>query len=299
MFNTYQITGIQITGRPVNETLQAVSENHALSIIYNKYGKLADLGVSKISFLDAPFENMLEVKKYYNRSNYEDSDILEMLIQLKAKEGNQAHYEAVKEHFTPILNAAVSDYRYNDLSAADKEDFKDKLMYDIINEFTEKFSADRGRLLSFIKLKVRDRMSVYYDRKVNVNSNNKEKKRSRSEAVREYIEISTLPPQDEDIEAARLSLISTIQLIGNMDLKGIPRKRIEDTHERIVDLRLDYLLNLKRQREVYTLAYGPNRFKQRDIAELLNITQPTVSLNLKRAKRNIWVKIMKINLEAE
>lgn len=77
-------------------------------------------------------------------------------------------------------------------------------------EFSEKFSADRGRLLSFMKLKVRDRMSVYYDRKVNVNSNNKEKKRSRSEAVREYIETSTLPPQDEDIEAARLSLISTI-----------------------------------------------------------------------------------------
>lgn len=67
MLNTYQITGLQMTGRRVNETLQAVSENHALSIIYNKYGKLADLGVSKISFLDAPVENMLEVKKYYNR----------------------------------------------------------------------------------------------------------------------------------------------------------------------------------------------------------------------------------------
>lgn len=122
-----------MTGRRVNETLQAVSENHALSIIYNKYGKLTDLGVSKISFQDAPVENTLEVKKYYNRSNYEDSDILEMLIQLKANEGNQAHYEAVKEHFTSILNAAVSDYRYNDLSAVDKEEFKDKLMYDIIN----------------------------------------------------------------------------------------------------------------------------------------------------------------------
>lgn len=288
-----------MTGRRVNEVVQAISEKHALSIIHDKYGKLFGLEISKISFLDSPVENIPEVKNYYTSSQYEDSGILEMLIRLKANKGSQVDYMAVTEHFTPILNAAVGNYRYNDLSTAEQGDFKIQLVYDIINEFAPKFSADRGKLLQFMKMKVRDRMNVYYNRKVNVNSNNKEKKRSRSEVIREYNEFSNLPRQDEDVEAARLSLISNIQRIGNTELTGIPRKVIEDTHERIVDLELHYLLNLKKQREVYALAYGPNRFKQLDIAERLSIKQPTVSVTLKRAKNNIWKKILKINLEAE
>ncbi|MEX3617771.1 hypothetical protein [Paenibacillus glucanolyticus] len=299
MLNKYQIVGLDKTGRRVNETVEAMSEKHALSIIYDRYGKLTELDISQISFLVASVGNILEVQKFYKSSPYADSEIIEMMIRIKADQGSQDDYMAVKEHFSPIINAAVKDYRYRDLSDVEQEDYKEQLTRDIISEFAPKFSADRGQLLSYIKLKVRDRMYKYYDRKINVNSNNREKKRLRTEAIKEYYELSFLPQQDIDLDIAQANLVRAIQRIGNMDLKEISRKLIEDTHERIVELGMHHLLDFEQQRNVYTLAYGQNRLKQRDIAERLNTSQPNVSITLNRAKKNIWEKIIKINLEAK
>lgn len=299
MLNNYNISGYNAMNRRVNESVQALNEKHALSMIHQNHGELTVLDISQTSFLDKPIEVIPEVKKYYTPSRYQDNEIIDMLDAIRTDQGSQSDYKAVKEHFTPILTAAVEDYRYNDLTATEQEDYKELLLLDIVNEFGPKFSAQRGRLLSFMKLKIRDRMHIYYNRRTNVNSNNKEKRRPRSEALKEYFETSNLPPQDIDLDEARMNLARVIQQIGDTKFTGVPRRVIEDMHERIVDLELHHLLNLKKQKHVYALAYGPKRLKQRDIAVLLNTSQPNVSVTLKRAKKNIWKKIMKLNVQAD
>jgi len=127
-----------------------------------------------------------------------------------------------------------------------------------------------------------------------VNANNKKKKRARSTVLAEYAE-AVIYVQKIDQDDARVNLIRIIQQIGDRDLSNLPRSRIEEIHERSFELQLHEHLRSKRQKEIYDLAYGPQKLKQKKTSLLLNTSQRSLITISRRAKSNVWKGILEIN----
>lgn len=293
MLYKYNVTGKNSSGKRIKETLHALDDSHALRQIYSKHGKLRDLDMSTSSELQEPIPEIKQSKKYFSSSGYSDDEIVAMMELINAHQGSLDHHAAVRAHFNPILSAAV--LRYPDLTSSERDQYKEDLLNEIIQHIAPKFESNRGYLLSFVKMKIEDRIQKKYDRQKNVNANNKKKKRARSNVLAEYVE-TIIHAQKVDQEDARVNLIRIIQLIGDHDLSTLPRSRIEEVHERIFEFQLHEQLT-RRQKEIYGLTYGPKRLKQIEISQLLNTSQPCVSTTLRRAKSNVWKNILKINVE--
>ncbi|TKJ83712.1 hypothetical protein PaeCFBP13512_22550 [Paenibacillus sp. CFBP13512] len=298
MLNNYSIQGRASNGMRITETIEASNEKHALSLIHEKYGRLTKLDISMVTELQEPLEEIEQTKKYYSSSQYEDKEIIAMIEKINTNQASSDYYIAIKAHFSPILNNVVANSNYNDLSRSEKEQYQLDLLNNIIRRFVPKFSSHRGQFLSFIKMKVKDDMQKMYDRQKNVNSNNRQQMRSRFEVMKEYAEANMLV-ENIDLDTQQHNLIHTIQKLGKYDeVENIQKYRriVEETHERIHQLGLHVRLKKKRQKEIYILYYGPKQLKQKEIAKLLNITQPNVSITLRRAKSNIWASILEINI---
>lgn len=283
----------------IKELVEASNEKHALSLVHQKYGRLTKLDISIITELREPLEEIERTRQYFSSSGYNDEDIIEMIKKINSNEGSQEYYSAIEAHFSPILNSTLANYRYSDLTQSEKDHYKFELLKNIIKRFVPKFSPNEGRLLSFIKMKVNDSMATMYKRQKYVNSNSKKNTRLRSEVMTDYAETQT-HIEDIDLDIQQLNLIRIIKKIGKyneVDNIQKQRRKVEETHEHIYQLGLHEYLTKKKQKEIYILYYGPKQLKQKEIAKLLNVTQPNVSITLRRAKKNIWDSIFKKNID--
>ncbi|GIP49004.1 hypothetical protein J53TS2_25950 [Paenibacillus sp. J53TS2] len=274
-------------------SVEAINESHALSQAYSQYGKLRQYQIMKIDVLQEPYDLEQAPKHFFPKLQYSDEEILQMIERINMNQGSFEEYKAVKEHFDPIIKGAVNSPTL-DLSIDEREEIVDHILIDILKEFSYSFSPDRGRLLSYIKMKVRDRVKVYQERLKYVNASNRKSRRLRSIVLKEHFDELSRPEINLDDDLERAKVISTIQVIPEDAFRKVPRKFKEDLFERIAELGIhNELLRSERQKAIFNLAYGPKRLKQIEIAANLKITQGTVSVNMKRAKENILKKIKK------
>lgn len=295
----YFITGTTLEGRKIAVSVEANNESHALSQIYNQYGKLQPYQIMKLNILEEPYISEQAPKHFFPKMLHNDEEILKMIERINMNQGSFDELEAVREHFDPIIKGAVNSPALV-LSIDESEEIVDRLFIDILKEFSSTFSPDRGRLLSYIKMKVRDRALVYHDRLKYVNANNKKNRRLRSSLLKEHFDELCRQEDNLDNDVARVKVISTIQAISEDVFRRVPRKFKEDLYERITELGIhDELLRSERQKAIFNLAYGPQRLKQLEIAAKLEITQGTVSITMRRAKENILKKIRNINVGAD
>ncbi|MEN1990270.1 hypothetical protein [Paenibacillus hubeiensis] len=293
----YNIQGNTVEGSKVNEDVEADNAALALSQIHSRYGMLRrPYQIVKRDVLKGPYGSAQKPKRSYPILKHSDEEILQMIDRIKTNQSSSDELHAVKEHFEPIINAAVNSPSLL-LSEDERQEIADQISQDILMEFSISFSPYRGRLLSYIKMKVRSRVDVYYKRLKYVNANDKKKRRFRSTVLKEHYDEISRQPDHLDDETARLGLISTIQSISEETFNEVARKAKEDVYERIAELGFHDLLRSKRQKLIFNLTYGPERLKQIEIATKLRITQGTVSVNLKRAKENVLKKIREINLD--
>lgn len=295
----YNIQGSTLEGFKVYEYVEADNKSHALSQIHSRYGMLRrSYQVIKHEVLKEPYDFGQELEQLYPNLKRDDEEILQMIERIKTNQSNFKELNAVKEHFEPIVKAAINSPTLA-LSEDDRDNIADRIFNDILIEFSSSFLSHRGRLLSYIKMKVRSRVFLYYLRLKYVNANDKQKRRPRSIVLNGYYEELRRQPDNQDDESARLSVITKIQAVSVEEFDAVSSKIKGDLYERIVELRLHDLIRSKRQREIFYLSYGPERLKQIEIADKLKITQGTVSLNLKRAKENVMKNIRRIILDVE
>lgn len=295
----YFITGTTLEGRKIAVSVEAKNESHALSQIYSQYGKLRLYQIMRLDILQEPYNSIQASRHFFPKLQHSDDEILQMIERINMNQGSFEEFEAVKKHFDPIIKGAVNSPTLV-LSIDEREEIVDRILIDILNEFSSTFSPDRGRLLSYIKMKIRDRVIVYHERLKYVNANNRNNRRLRSNLLKQYFDELSRQEDDLDDDVARIKVISTIQAISEDAFRKVPRKFKEDLYVRIAELGIhDKLLRSERQKAIFNLAYGPQRLKQIEIAAKLAITQGTVSVNITRAKDNILKKIRKANVEAD
>lgn len=294
----FEIIGTTIDGSHIREKFDAVTPERALGECLRIYGELKR-GYQIIELIDGyelPDYEKPEHKISYN--NELDPEILRFYRRIKANVITQQEYDHFRKKLIgPIVKRAVKDL-WNELDhIATRDEVEHELVEDVIREFLPRYKPEKGPLLKFLKVNIRNRAKKKWSRAVYVNADNPTKRRPRKEALKhlEFMESMKRNGADNiDIdlvkELDRLKILASSILMSDQKLPPKVRKALFTLIERSRIHR--NLLKSHQQTKVFEQYYGKDPLKDKEIAKSEGLKQQTVNKTRRRAEQNILKQIL-------
>ncbi|KRE73921.1 hypothetical protein [Paenibacillus sp. Soil750] len=291
----YKVQGTTFHGIVVDEFVTAPSEKVALGYVKQRYGsnlkkpfqiftlrRIEDLTEVPSGTLPQPIEPVLT-----------DSEALEIAWKIKRNEAI-ANSELIrfKSYFRPLIKRVVREL-WNDVTIMTREELEEQLYEDIITEFIPKYSRDRGKLLTLIRIKVESRVKRIWKREKYVNADNSSSAKPKQFILEQYALASQHSPKVElSREEQRKWVLQSCVEIANGHHLPLPERRT--LFQWVVQLGIHLqILRRPRQIQVMELVYGQRELMEKEAADLLGVTQPTLNLTKNRAERNILLEAKK------
>jgi len=295
----YQIRGITFDGVTVDESVQASSPRAALRYILIKYG--TRLKKPYEIFIPSQIEDVSQIPNADMLRPIEpplpDEDVLRIAEMLKSNEHvDEEEYLRFKAYFRPMIRRAVRDL-WNDTTIATHDDVEQEMYAYIITEFMPKYSSKRGRIRTFIRVKVVSRLKKMWKREKYVNAD-KASARPKHEILQEYARSLLHPPDEEmSLEGQRTQILEACKEIVKKRLKlTLPQRRT--LFQWIVRLGMHQeFLRHKRQIQVLEIVYGQDCLTEVEAAAALGVVQQTLNINKNRAERNFFDNVEKYFME--
>lgn len=237
--------------------------------------------------------NQKSKRKHRSELSPIDVTILQLCNIVKRDKCNIKEYKELEHLLSPIVVRTLNDY-WGKVPGVTIEEILSEIIYDILYEFIPKFDMTKGRLLSFIKMKVRSRIKKRWTRETYINADITEKRIPKKNVLKN-LDLNTY---NGSLDAETLATL----------LKNIAKKVLKEEMPMSLQTR-KLFFNLVHKSQLYKqiLAEGPQRnvFEryyseipqvEKDIALALGITQQTVNTTKKRAERNIIKKLPNISI---
>lgn len=286
----HQIHGTTFTGITVEEGVRAVSVKAALRYIFIKYGRLRkpyDVFVQSTLAQDYDVPNADRLRPI--DPLLADEDVLRIAALLKANEWvEEEELLRFRAYFRPMLRRAIRDL-WRDVNVITKEDAEQELYEDIIREFMPKYKRKRGRIRTFIRMKIEGRLKRNWKREKYINADKKSTAKSKHEIMEQYAYLHSLPiEQESNPEDDRMKLIEASKKVISDDYKlSLNERRV--LFQWVVRSGLHYeFLRRPRQKNVLDLLYGSTQMKEIDAAAALGVSQPTIHSTKIRAEQNYF-----------
>jgi hypothetical protein len=284
----YQIRGTTFTDVTIAETVPARSAKHALGIIQRKYG--SRLKKPFDIYTVTQFEDGVEAPEVAPQRPIDqllpDEDILRIATEIRDNMPvDPDEYRLFRSIFKPIIQRLAHDL-WNDVNIVTKEELEEELYVYVINEFLPRYTPGRGKLFSFIKMKLKSRVVRKWGREKYVNAE-KPNARAKHEILEEYARGLKDKAERGSLEQEMSKVMTACKEIYTQDKNLTVRER-RVLFSWIVGLGLHKkLVRSKKQIQALEIIYGPKSLTEAEAAQSLGLAQATLHKNKVRGEKNI------------